>query len=316
MITIDSLTTPNAQRLLRDDGLMALGLSAVLLGERWCDATPAVGDYDPNALTLNLAGSIRAPFQGILEFVDDASEFADVSGRPLIGSAGIYRFHPQAFARLQQIMSWRYASPEPRPIKPIGIQPPASLAVQPRPVQVRPVPASMVIRGPANDQAPEFYECDSQMPVTGMISFHDSRGLIIDPLAVAGIFADLLVALPGLADARFRAAPNGPGGVGSIASLGGAQGINLIHFVDPHGWAFVSGPSGGTLSLQDAAGNQGAIIGTPLLVLPAANQIIGSGPSPLLWGWAEDGWLRRVAIAPPSLPRPIPPSTCHANSSA
>jgi len=306
MIVLDSLTTPNAQRLLRNGGLMTLGLTNLLLCERWADTTPAAGDYNANALTLNITGSIRAPFLGILEFVDDASEFADVGGRPLTGAAGVYRFHPQAFARLQQIMSWRYASPEPRPVKPVGIQLPASLPVQPRPVQVRPVPVTMVIRGAANDQSPEFYECDTQMPVTGTISFHDSRGLIIDPLAVASIFADLLLALPALADARFRAPPNGPGGVASIAALAGAQTSNLVHFVDPHGWAFVPGPSGGTLSLIDGAGVQGAIINTPLLTLPAGNQIGGSGPSPLLWGWGEDGWLRRVPIAPPPLPQPNP----------
>jgi hypothetical protein len=303
MITLDSLTTPNAQRLLRDDGLFSLGLSAVRLCERWSLATPAAGDYDPAALTLTL-NPICAPFFGILEFVDDASEFAEVSGTPIAGPAGVLRFHPQAFARLQQIASWRYSSPEPRPIKPVGIQPPASLQVQPRAVQIRPLPSAMVIRGANTDRAPQFHDFEVPLDLSGTVSFHDTRGLIIDPLAVAAMFADLLQALPGLADPRFRFAPAGAGGVASIAGL--RPPANLVHFVDPHGWAFQPGPSGGTLSLADAQGVQGAIISTPLLTLPAGNSIVGSGPSPLLWGWGEDGWLRRVPLTPPPLPTPAP----------
>ena len=71
--------TPNAvQQSLQNNGLAALGFTSVALGTRWGDATPASTDFDPAALTLNLAGTVRAPFTGIREnlFRDATSTLA------------------------------------------------------------------------------------------------------------------------------------------------------------------------------------------------------------------------------------------------
>src|ERR1041384_4820826 len=71
--------TPNAvQQSLQNNGLAALGLTTVALGTRWADADPALADYDSAALSLDLAGGVRAPFLGIREnaFTDASSTIA------------------------------------------------------------------------------------------------------------------------------------------------------------------------------------------------------------------------------------------------
>ena len=71
--------TPNAvQQSLQNNGLAALGLTTVALGTRWADATPGTGDFDSAALTLVIAGTVRAPFLGIREnlFRDASSRLA------------------------------------------------------------------------------------------------------------------------------------------------------------------------------------------------------------------------------------------------
>jgi hypothetical protein len=65
---ITTLTPQAAQQRLQSDGLGTLGLTAVRLSPRWADVTPGAGDYDAAALTLNIAGTLRAPFLGILTF--------------------------------------------------------------------------------------------------------------------------------------------------------------------------------------------------------------------------------------------------------
>ncbi len=71
--------TPNAvQQSLQSNGLTALGLTTISLSPRWADATPSAGDYDSSALTLTIAGDVRAPFLGIREnlFLDASSVLA------------------------------------------------------------------------------------------------------------------------------------------------------------------------------------------------------------------------------------------------
>ena len=65
---ITTLTPQAAQQRLQSDGLGTLGLTTVRLSPRWADITPGAGDYDATALTLNIAGTLRAPFLGILTF--------------------------------------------------------------------------------------------------------------------------------------------------------------------------------------------------------------------------------------------------------
>lgn len=68
MFPVTTLTPATAQQNLQNDGLNALGLTTVRLSPRWAATTPSAVDYDAAALTLNVSGTVHAPFLGIREF--------------------------------------------------------------------------------------------------------------------------------------------------------------------------------------------------------------------------------------------------------
>ena len=82
MATITTLTPNAVQNSLQNNGLTALGLTTVSLGTRWSDVTPNATDFDSNAMTLTLAGVVRAPFLGIREnvFREASSTLASAVG--------------------------------------------------------------------------------------------------------------------------------------------------------------------------------------------------------------------------------------------
>ena len=127
---------------------------------------------------------------------------AEVTGDPISSPSGVLRLHPEAVHRLETLVRRRYG------------------ALQ------RPVPVAMVVHGvtiPAGTQLMSWFRGGDDMGVTGAhdISFHDRRGLIIDPVAVASMLADLMLFRPALVAAgaggrrRSRAAsrrsPTSPG---------------------------------------------------------------------------------------------------------
>lgn len=131
MVNVFTLTPAGAAQALRDNGLDALGLTAVRLSPAWGATAPT---FDADALTLTFTGRPRAPWRGILEYVDSAAAFRAVDGAPLTGAAAVLRLHPQAAARLARLAQGRYAA-----------------AVQP---QVRAVPEVLVVRGLAGAPSP------------------------------------------------------------------------------------------------------------------------------------------------------------------
>jgi hypothetical protein len=371
---ITTLTPAAAQQRLQNDGLGTLGLTAVRLSTRWADTTPAAGDYNAGALTLNLPGNIHAPFLGILTFafqparstlaspigetdttialaagagagfpsptgggavmlvLSDASgakrevvactaraddsltvvrgmdgtaaqtfsagdrvtlrlpagarsaEFTGADGAPLSGSCAVLRLHPQAVLRLERLAEDRYAQPGNPPI--------------------RPVPWAMVVRGAQGFTTSRWYEPDEIMTgISGPVSFHDGRGLIIDPIYVAAMFSDLQTALPGLLPATVSGPANGPGGVTQIAAIGGAG--TLIHVVDPHGNVYRPATGGATLVTIDAGDNvTGSAPASGLFTLNPGDRIraVATDGGLLRWGWATFGTLGRAPLAPPPLP--------------
>lgn len=84
---------------------------------------------------------------------------------------------------------------------------------------VLPVPWSMVIRGAQGFTSARWYEPDDAVGPTGLISFHDGRGLIVDPIYVAALFDDLQAWLPGLTGKTATASDTAPGGIATIAKL-------------------------------------------------------------------------------------------------
>jgi hypothetical protein len=369
---ITTLTPAAAQQRLQNDGLGTLGLTTVRLSPRWANATPLPADYDSSALTLNLAGVLRAPFLGILTFafspasstlagaigesdttialaagtggafpspsggavmleISDASgskreivactarsgdsltvtrgmegtarqsfpsgarvtlrlasgartpEFIGADGNPLSGPCAVLRLHPQAVLRLERLAESRYAQPGDPPI--------------------RPVPWAMVVRGAQGFTTSRWYEPDEVMAgISGPVSFHDGRGLILDPIYVAGMFADLVNALPGLLPQSVSGPANGPGGVAQIAGLVAGT---LIHVVDPHGNLYRPATAGATLVTADAGDTvTGSVPASGLVTLSAGDRIrvAGTDGGRLRWGWATFGTLGRAPLAPPALP--------------
>ncbi|MDB5964088.1 MAG: hypothetical protein JWQ72_588 [Polaromonas sp.] len=368
--------TPNAvQQSLQNNGLAALGLTTVALGTRWADATPTAGDFDSAALTLAIAGTVRAPFMGIREnlFRDADSTLAsavaandttlalaagsgndfpapvapgrvlitlsnssgskqevvectqrssdsltvvrgalgtakqsfsvgelvllrltpaqrvgafyDVNGAPLNVDATALRLHPQAAVRLQTICTARYAPPG----QPLTL----------------PLPATLLVQGAAGFRASRWYRADEPLDdASGAISFHDARGFIIDPVYVAGLFADLsgAGALPGLVPPAVTAPANGPGGVQSIAALAAAD--VRVHFIDPHGNApRIASPGAGLITDDGAGTSTGAVLGS-LITLAAGNRIAANASAattPLRFGFATNGTLGANPLAIPAL---------------
>ncbi len=174
-----------------------------------------------------------APIGGSFQWHKFGVSLRDASGARLDGIVAVFRFHPQAALRVRRLIGQRYDE---------RTDGRAS----------RPVPWFAAIRGgEAPAEMPDIKPNDPPLaptsanvgaPLThGTLSFHDERGLIIDPVAVAAMFRDLLsdgfpaLLNPSTGSAADLNASGNPGGLGSIAGL--ATGTRL-HIVDMFGGAW------------------------------------------------------------------------------
>ncbi len=204
------------------------------------------------------------------------SEFYDAAGNPLTGAAAVLRLHPQAILRLERLVSNRHGD------------------------TTRPVPWAMVIQGAAGFTTPRWFQPDELMAgLTGNISFHDGRGFIICPVAVAALLSDLQTQLPGVIVANPGGAANSAGGVQTIAGL--ASGVR-VHCLDLHGRVFQSPSPGATLITQNAGNTQtGTVPASGLGTVNAGDGISATGDNNRLrWGWATTGLLARTRLVPPA----------------
>ena len=137
MANVFTLTPAAAAQAFQDNGLDALGLTTPRLSPNWGTATPA---FDAATLRLTPAGNPQAPFRGTLEYLDSGAQFRDVGGAPITGPVAAFRLHPQAVARLDRLLTARYAPPG-----------------QPH---HRVVPETLVFVGavPTPDRSPQSYE--------------------------------------------------------------------------------------------------------------------------------------------------------------
>lgn len=288
MVVVYNLTPANALQSLQDEGLDALGVTAPMLSPVWSGIDPTL---DLAAMTMTFGMAPNAPFRGVLDFLPSAPAFREVTGAPITGAAAVLRLHPQAAARLSRIAASRY-----------GANP-----------QVRVVPAALVIRGVTDDASPRIYDAAEALPSGGgagvpdftnkAMSFHDSRGLIIDPVAVAAMLSDLLLAFPALDIAANPALATQAGGVTTIAGKATGQ---IVHVVSLHGRVFAPVPGGPSVARFDAGTT---VLGAPdangLATLGAGERIGGTGATAaarLRVGFAATG-ARMTAgpIAPPAL---------------
>jgi hypothetical protein len=283
------LTPAGAANTLQSKGLDALGLTVPNLSPIWSPNAP--GAYDQNTMTLQLTG-LSAPFRAIREFVDAPVLFSGPDGKPLPGPAATLRLHPEAARRLVRLVEAR-----------LGASP-----------AVYPVPVAAVVRGmavPAPVPVPEWYFAGATVFAADAITltFHDARGLIVDPAYAASLFADLLSAHGALY------VGNGPvhavGDAGGLTAIAGLAAGILAHVIDPHGWGYVPTRDIARVKITDGSNAQAAAVPDGGIVSLAAGQGLGRSAAddaadganrPLRWGFATAGTLARTRLTPPALP--------------
>lgn len=285
------LTPAGAANDLQTHGLDAFGLTVPNLSPVWAASAPAAGAYDAIALTLQLTG-LKAPFRAVRDYVESSVSYSGLDGKPFADPAAVLRLHPEAARRLGKLVENR-----------LGQNP-----------AVHPVPTALVARGvtlPVSAKVPEWFYAGDPLDFTGAVtvSFHDDRGLIVDPIFVACLFRELLAFRPALYVANGPAqAITDPGGLNAIAGL--ASGT-VIHVIDPHGWGYVPTRDRARLKVTDATNNEVSQVPDGGLITLAANQGLGrseaddtaDGPSrPLRWGFATNGTMARTRLTPPALP--------------
>ena len=279
------ITANDATQRLQDDGLLALGLTAPLLSPAWSGADPT---YDSTGLTLTMTtGGVRPAFRGIRTWVGDLRPAGvyDIGGVPLTGVGAILRLHPQAAARLETLVSWWLGGAGP----------------------MRPVPHAMVVRCQTNPATTaQWFAAGETLDInpadTPVVSFHDARGLIIDPAAVAALFDGLATALPAVAQMGMS---NAGGGVTNIASKGTTV---VVQVVDPHGGPFREVDSLVPM-VVDGTGDKVADVPVGGMVTLTPGQGLAPPDSPdgaarIRVGWTRNGTLDRTALYPPATTLP------------
>ncbi len=289
------LTPADVSEQINEHGLDVLGITVPALSMTWQSSTPAAPDDSTLRLTLNNVPV--APFTGTYEVVASPVRYSSVSGDPISTSAGILSLHPEAIHRLETLVRTRLGALD------------------------RPVPVAMLVHGatPPGQPLMHWFRAGEPIPDAGEVSFHDRRGLIVDPVAVAALFAELLTWRNALSPTAFsEATMTGAGGVRAIAALGGTV-ATRVHVVTPHGTAYRPRRTGAgavdtALKVLDSTDTVVQDVPASGLVDLAAGQQLGypvppaaagdppPPPAPILWGQSPGGTLDTVAWAPPTPP--------------
>jgi len=283
------LTPADAANQLQSRGLDALGLTAPVLSPAWSSSAPESADDDAMQLTLSAP---LAPFNGVLRTLANPAAYADAGGAPLTSAAAALELHPSARLRLITLVSRRLGAP-----------------------LIRPVPVAMLVHDvtpPADPQPLDWFRAGEPLGLGGSrtISFHDVRGLPVDPLAAASLFADLLTWLPGLAATD----PGLAGAAGNLAAVNALVGSTAIrcHVVSPHGRAYVPLRNAGRLEVLSSSGAAVSTVPDSGLVTLDPDQQIGraaahadddnAAGNPLQWGFAMNSTLARAPLTVPAPP--------------
>lgn len=280
-------------------GMDAMGPASGQLAASWGEGLP---QYDPEAMTLALSDPVRwhAPIGGLLEWHKFGVPMSNAVGERITGVVALVKFHPQSALRLRRLIGARYDG---------RADGRAS----------RPTPWFAVIRGgKAPDEIDAITENDPPLapidapvgePLThGELSFHDERGLIIDPVAVAAIFRDLMqngfpaLRNPQAGDTADLNTPGNEGGVGRISTLGNGTRVQIV---TPFGGAWNNPVTGPGLRI----GNAGTPLGPGAHDWAAPNTIQTTTPavSNLRFGFSPEGQLSSTALSIPQFPAtPVP----------
>ena len=279
--------------------LDAMGPASGQLAATWAGGAPT---YDATAMTLTLAAGTNwhAMIGGLLIWkAHGASELTDATGASLSGVVGVFRFHPQAALRIRRLAGSRFDG-----------RTDGSAA--------RPIPFVAAIRGgnaPAEvahiaESDPPLAPLDARVGSTlthGTLTFHDELGLIIDPIAVACMFRDLMNGFPAMRNADAGGAgdllPSGAaGGVGSIAAQATGR---RVHIVDLFGGPWTDRPGAGirigTSARLSTSGPHDWPDGETM-----SPTIADAGD--LRFGFSPEGTLNTTALSAPAFPGTVVPA--------
>lgn len=299
LVSFTAVDQADAVTRLSRDGLRALGLAGPVLSPMWAAAPPAAGVVDVAGRTFTIVTTSPndgwlAPMPGFLEPHEDGvvRGFARADGSPLPNGAPavVLRIHPQARLRLEREVVRVFQT-----------------ATGDR--SIRPLPASIVVRTvSAAGTMPEVMQhlTAGEIMPPGVVSFHDERGLMIDPFAFAALVAALLTAVPALAGP----APSGTalGTPAAFAALAPAG--RFLHVVDLHGRAWVDpgAPNGLSVGPTRVIGG-GMFAWAAGDVLVAEADTAGTQPPPaqaVRFGWSTNGVMGTTPLGFPAPPAATP----------
>ena len=207
-------------------GLDALGPASGQLASLWAEEAPTL---DATVMTLSVTSPARwhAMAGGVVVWTRAGRQASPTHpGAAFTGEPALVRLHPQAVLRLRELARRRFDGGAARATWPLplsaviaGGTPPPELAELP---ETGSLPPDLVAAGD---------------PISGgTLSFHDVRGLIIDPVAVACMLRDLMQGFPSLLrnGAGTTADLTNPTG-GAIATAAGLATGRRLHLVDLFG---------------------------------------------------------------------------------
>jgi hypothetical protein len=291
---VSVLTPASAANQLTSAKLDAFGLVMPVLSAEWSDTEPGVIDED--RLMLSIGGKLLAPFHAAASYLDTGTQWRDVTGQPVTDAVFAIEMLPEAARRLTALVTSRYGAPLVRPV-PVAMlvhgltwQPPPNSPPGAKPA------VQLVRAGDVYAPLPSGNRLD--------VTFHDARGLPIDPIAVAALFADLITWLPALGFGQV----SNPGGLSKVLALNTTNTPVRYHLVSPHG--VLCTPTADMGLAVTGGSNPSTVNPSTGTVSIAAGQSLGmpqgSSPGTLYWGFAPGGVLDQQALSPPAgvtLPR-------------
>jgi hypothetical protein len=294
--------------------LDALGITSGQIGVSWATAPIT---FDPATLRLNTTAHWKAIAAGSIHWRPfGATDLYDVAGAPLgngLTSPGmaVFRLHPQAHLRLARLYAQRFeGNTQGRSTRPV----PYAIAFH-NPDMPNELVPSTVVPPPENSvkptdppPKPELVRVGDQLhegdwDLTGTISIHDERGLIIDPVAVACALRELMQAWTDLRSGNTAdLTGSADGSLGQICGLATGR---QVHFVDLHGNNYVAPASGGI-----QIGSAGAVShhGPHAWADGQTIATVSGSSTNLRLGFATHGTLGTAAVSVPSFPATAIPS--------
>lgn len=282
------LTPASAANQMTSNRLDTFGLVMPVLSAEWSDSEPGIIDDDH--LTLSIGGGLKAPFHGVARYLDVGQQWRDVAGQPIIDAVFAIEMLPEAARRLTTLLTTRLGAPLVHPV-PVAMlvhrltwQPPAG-----SPPGAKPAVQS-VRAGDVFAPLPAGNRLD--------ITFHDARGLPIDPIAVAALFADLITWMPALGVGSLT----NPGGMNQVLGLDFPATPVRYHLTSPHG--VLCTPTA-NMGLAVSGGAATVNPSTGMVSVPAGQSLgppAGNPAGTLYWGFAPGGFLAQQPLSPPTPP--------------